>query len=86
VAYHYRCLSGDFAEPCKEAAPKACQAMVELFGHASDDEGRAGALVFSSGWTDTVKTHGRGGLPEGALLYSVTSLGLFELLRSAWKR
>ena len=46
VAYHYRCLSSDFAEAGKDAAPETCPAVVELFGHANDDDARAGVLVF----------------------------------------
>lgn len=46
VAYHYRCLTGDFAKPGGQHAPEHCPAVAALFGHAQDDEGRAGVLVF----------------------------------------
>ncbi|KAI5911980.1 RAMP superfamily CRISPR-associated protein [Azoarcus sp. PA01] len=46
VAYHYRCLTEDFAQPDARHAPEHCPAVSALFGHAQDDEGRAGVLAF----------------------------------------
>lgn len=46
VAYHYRCLTEDFAQPGGRHDPELCPAVSALFGHAQDDEGRAGVLVF----------------------------------------
>ncbi len=49
VAYHYRCLTGEFAgtEPASPS-PEACPAVQQLFGHAEGDKGVAGVLGFHS--------------------------------------
>ncbi|WKN24020.1 RAMP superfamily CRISPR-associated protein [Azotobacter vinelandii] len=46
VAYHYRCLSGDFAGLASSPAPEDCPAVAQLFGQAKDNEGTAGLLLF----------------------------------------
>lgn len=47
VAYHYRCLEGNFVVDQPEE-PEACAAVKALFGCAGDgDEGNAGVLQFS---------------------------------------
>lgn len=79
VAYHYRCLVGDFAHENSTPAPEHCPAVQQLFGHADDDQGVAGLLVFSDLVFDKQKdtqthvlTHNRidrftGGVMNGAL-------------------
>ncbi len=75
VAYHYRCLTGDFAGMGGVAETEACPAVVELFGSAEDDQGVAGLLLFSDlrlQGDSTVLMHNRidrftGGVIDGAL-------------------
>lgn len=45
VAYHYRCLTGDFAGN-SPAEPETCSAVTALFGQADDDNASAGLLGF----------------------------------------
>lgn len=75
VAYHYRCLTGDFAGMGSDPATEACPAVVELFGSAEDDQGVAGLLLFQDlrlQSDSTVLMHNRidrftGGVIDGAL-------------------
>ena len=46
LAYHYRCLTGDFAGSGSSASTEDCPAVTTLFGEAKDDQGQAGLLVF----------------------------------------
>lgn len=75
VAYHYRCLTGDFAGMGSDPAPEACPAVVQLFGTAEEDHGVAGLLLFEDlrlKGDSTVLMHNRidrftGGVINGAL-------------------
>lgn len=76
VAYHYRCLTGDFAGMGGSPAPEKCPAVVSLFGQAADDEAAAGLLLFHDLRLEkprsTVLMHNRidrftGGVIDGAL-------------------
>lgn len=75
VAYHYRCLTGDFAGMGSDPAPEACPAVVQLFGTAEEDQGIAGLLLFEDlrlKGDSTVLMHNRidrftGGVINGAL-------------------
>lgn len=46
LAYHYRCLMGDFAGSGSSPNPEDCPAVTTLFGYAEEDQGQAGLLVF----------------------------------------
>lgn len=75
MAYHYRCLTGDFAGMGGNPAPEACLGVVQLFGSAEDDQGIAGLLRFEDlrlRGESTVMMHNRidrftGGVINGAL-------------------
>lgn len=75
VAYHYRCLSSDFAGMGSDPAAEACPAVVQLFGSAEGDQGAAGLLLFQDlrlKGDSTVLMHNRidrftGGVINGAL-------------------
>jgi CRISPR/Cas system CMR subunit Cmr4 (Cas7 group RAMP superfamily) len=45
VAYHYRCLTGDFAGHGTSPAPEDCLAVQSLFGFSEGDNGQAGILA-----------------------------------------
>ena len=75
VAYHYRCLTGDFAGMGGTPETEACPAVIELFGSAENDQGVAGLLLFQDlrlQGKSTVLMHNRidrftGGVIAGAL-------------------
>jgi CRISPR/Cas system CMR subunit Cmr4 (Cas7 group RAMP superfamily) len=76
VAYHYRCLTGDFAGQGGHPAPEYCPAVTQLFGQADDDNAQAGLLLFHDLRVDraeyAVLMHNRidrftGGVIKGAL-------------------
>jgi CRISPR/Cas system CMR subunit Cmr4 (Cas7 group RAMP superfamily) len=47
LAYHYRCMTGEFAGMGAEPEAEHCPAVRELLGFSEKDEGRAGLLAFS---------------------------------------
>ena len=75
VAYHYRCLTGEYAG--SGASPRAddCQAVISLFGQAEETDAQAGVLFFHDLFLhsdSTVLMHNRidrftGGVINGAL-------------------
>lgn len=76
LAYHYRCLTGEFAGTGSSAQTEDCPAVSTLFGHATDDQGQAGLLAFHDIHLQGVRTgvlmHNRidrftGGVINGAL-------------------
>ncbi len=77
VAYHYRCLTGQFASNDIDAEADDCPAVTTLFGFAKDKDAGAGLLVVHDIFVDnTAKTqilmHNRidrftGGVIRGAL-------------------
>lgn len=76
LAYHYRCLTGEFAGTGSSASTEDCPAVSTLFGHAAEDQGQAGLLAFHDLHLQDARTgvlmHNRidrftGGVINGAL-------------------